>query len=362
MEQAVDSSIEQYLHLVRKKLGDLPDTEIIIQELRTHIWDLANNLSIKKGLAIQDAFTQALEQMEDPDILASKFLDVNTTGTGLYISTPKKINSWNAPSLVPDRKITAPELLIVAIFGFILTMFMATIVTITTSNSGIFVVTFILGIIATGGFAFFLYFQDERTFQEQLTKLKMHFEKNKTRSSNNITNYKNKFEKTFSNPTVQAFFEHFSALMGLIGEFFMLGIILYLSFTDSIPIFNNKWYPTGMTIVLIMMSIQIIATAIHVFTGRIRISRLINGVEASTSGVAFLLLALYYPFTFGAAFLYFFEKSITDPKTIQSLTQIDSAIPSILTIIGILLLMSAIYNFIKYTMWKPTERRSLLYE
>ena len=89
-------SVEQYLNEVGMHLGDLADKDQIIIELRAHIWDLANQLSINKGLSVQEAFDDAILRMEDPQILASKFLDEEPTSTKV---------DWKAPITTPESKI-----------------------------------------------------------------------------------------------------------------------------------------------------------------------------------------------------------------------------------------------------------------
>ena len=85
-------TIDEYLNEVKMYLEPLPDRDQIINELRAHLWDLANKISREKGLSAQEAFNQAIGLMEDPQTLANKFLE----------EEPRDLKvDWKAPIKVP---------------------------------------------------------------------------------------------------------------------------------------------------------------------------------------------------------------------------------------------------------------------
>ena len=167
MNKSVES-VEQYLNEVSMHLGNLADKNQVITELRAHIWDLANKLSVDKGLSVQEAFDHAILRMEDPQILASKFLDEEPS--------PSRAD-WRTPITTPESKIKNEQFLLITIVGIASLAIIALLIRVPSSplTSIASVLTFILGVLVIGMFVLALYFYDEKLFREQIANLRETF-------------------------------------------------------------------------------------------------------------------------------------------------------------------------------------------
>ena len=160
--------VDAYLAEVGSYLDPLADKDQILKELQAHIWDLAHNISEKeKGISIHTAFEQALMIMEDPKVLASKFLEEES----------KITTEWKTPLTRPESKIQNEQFIILALAGFIGIMAIAWILQIATNDPFISILSFFMGFIGIAFFIMALYITDEKTFKEQMLKLRISFQK-----------------------------------------------------------------------------------------------------------------------------------------------------------------------------------------
>ncbi|MFX0094719.1 MAG: hypothetical protein ACFFBD_23485, partial [Candidatus Hodarchaeota archaeon] len=236
-------SVEQYLEQVSKYLEPLSDKDQIITELRAHIWDQANRLSEEnKELSVQAAFDQAIRMMENPEILAAKFLEEESGTTRI---------DWKAPIKAPEVKVKNEQFLILAIVGFGAVIVMSWILQMTTDEPVISIVSLILGIFATGMFILGLHLSDEKLFRKQLTRFRELFQKppSLSKGTPNTSGAGMSFVKDGSITIKEvgfwrAFGEHFVGV--IIGIFIVFAFaFLFLLETMNLPLFNDKWYPIG---------------------------------------------------------------------------------------------------------------------
>ena len=69
--------INDYLEIIEQGLNDFPDKNIIIQELRNYIFDLANDIAQTSGKHNEECFKLALEKLEKPEIMIALFKQEN---------------------------------------------------------------------------------------------------------------------------------------------------------------------------------------------------------------------------------------------------------------------------------------------
>ena len=159
--------VEQYLAEVGRYLEPLPDKDQILKELRAHIWDLANRISDKgKDLTIQDCFEQALMMMEEPKVLASKFLE----------EEPDE-KEWRAPLRTPETKMENEQFIILAVVGVGAVIVFSWLMNYFVKEPIVSMFSFLLGLGVTGIFIVMLYVNDERLFKEQIGKLRQTFQR-----------------------------------------------------------------------------------------------------------------------------------------------------------------------------------------
>ncbi|MHA2365918.1 MAG: hypothetical protein ACXAC7_18305 [Candidatus Hodarchaeales archaeon] len=370
--------VENYLKEVQTFLGDLPDKETIIQELRTHIWDLANDFSEKKGISVQKAFTLALQEMEDPQILAARFLEEEKLD---QVIDSKSTSSWKAPARdIPEYKIEPIQFLVVGVIGILLVLAMAALVAITTDDPFVFVISLIFGVLTIGLFMFILYYKDDQIYQEQITLLRTKFTKWKGDTQPKLDKMKSNLQKTKVSPIWGNLGGHLEGF----GNFFLLILLSFVvmwltfgqgnfkigdtdinvgpdSFFTDFQLFDEKlWIPVGVTLVFIIIGIKMIQALIQIAVGKIQVSRLISAFVNVIIASCFTLLVIFYPFTLEQALIYIFTDftTIVDDPTVFS--QADMWVRLILGIIAIVHFLNAIYDIIKFGYWKTSERKSLL--
>jgi len=274
-------SVEQYLNEVSMHLGGIADKEQIINELRTHIWDLANQLSIEKGLSVQDAFDHAILRMEEPQNLASKFLDEEPS--------PTKAD-WRTPITTPETKIRNEQFLLIALVGVVGVTIMALIISFTTSSDSLITVatflSFIFGILAIGMFIAILYFYDEKLFREQIEKLRETFlkpiEDRKTQLTDKKQNsmFESKEHTKTKTPSFwSAFGEH---LGGFFGAFFIGLVFIFFLLVDIMGVIpldhwsNDNWDFYGSIAIYTLLGAGFIESVFELIFGRIRATRLVS--------------------------------------------------------------------------------------
>lgn len=403
------TDVESYLSEVRKYLASLPDADAIVSELRSHIWDTANKISIEDGVSVEDSFRYALAQMEDPRTLASNFVDeevVQTAPTKPTTESSTVVQLKQPATAVPETKVNDKQFFALGIVGFIVVMMLATIASIDTEQPAIFIVSFIVGTLAIGAFTFILYFYDEKLFNEQLDQLRIKFNKISTKivddvsktidkrksygsnrnsgaafvnkdgepvkvQSRNVGYYATRKSRTGIQYYVKeitskgtskwTFLEHLGGLFSFIFQALLMGFLLALDYGTDVPLFNDNWHYTGMILVFSTLGIQMIASLIRLVVGRIRATRLISAFVSLVVGSCAVALVIIYPFTLGEAFNFALAAKIDDPEALHALvTYGDSVFRTILAVIAGISFMKAAYNIFKFGSWRPSDNKSLL--
>ncbi len=359
-----NEQVNDYLNEVSRYLEPLADKEQVLKELKAHIWDLAHEISGKKGLSTQDAFEQALMIMEDPKILASKFLEEESQIT----------SEWKAPLRTPESKIGNEQFFMLAAVGFVGVIFIAIILQLATNDPVISLISFALGIIGTAFFILTLYITDEKTFEEQLLKMRTSFQKSyediKIEFDRRTTPVPKKamveFQVSEKSEVLKevgfwsAFGQH---LGGVISGFFVslfLAFLIYLEVSGT-PIFNQNWYLISGSVLYFSLLVDIGYAAFVVIFGRIRLTRLVSAGQNIISGLSGLVLVVYYPFTIAQAFNASFPADfVTNPDFIQIMSNIDVGAQVIIGLVAVISLLSGLYDVFKFGAWKSSDRKSLI--
>ena len=360
-----DEQVNDYLNEVRGYLEPLTDKEQILKELKAHIWDLAHEISSsKEGLSIQDGFTQALMIMEDPKTLASKFLEEESSIT----------SNWKASVKTPETKIQNEQFFMLAALGFIGVIIIAFMLQVATNNPFISILSFALGVLGTAFFIVTLYLNDEKTFKEQVEKMKVAFQKS-------YEDIKQEFERkrtpvpqkamvefqavervdTFKEPSFwSAFGQHFG---GLISGFFLslaVAFFLYLEIS-GLPVFNENWYIIGGMALYISLFVDIGYSAFLVIFGRIRLTRLVSAGQNIISGISAIILTVFYPFTISQVLEATLPADfLLDPDLMWFISNCDLGLQVILGFVIIISFLSALYDVFKFGAWKSSDRKSLI--
>ena len=380
-QSEINSEIDQYLHLVRKKLSMLPDAEAIVSELRTHIWESANKFSTRDNMPIDQAFKKALDQMEDPEILANRFYEESgyeySTPETPSTTSPSSSTSYNSPyssfnqrSVVPERKLEQDRFFFIALIGFISSMIIGGTLVATIHDPVISVLGSLIQMAAFALFIAYLYFRDDQTFKEQIAILREKFEKSyssrqeERMAKRSLRHERRRIRKELRNrkaTPIEAFFIHLGAV---IGAFFMFAVILllaYVSFINVQPFFNDNWYYIGFVGFTIMIGSQMIYYVIKAFLGEVRGLRMLESLLNFTSAMIVFVLIFYYPFTIGSGIIQVSGSQLTDPKVISFLqNQIDYYIRIFMGISIVINLMKGIYGIFKFETWKEKDTKSLL--
>ena len=364
--------VEQYLNEVREHLGVLPDRDQIIDELRSHIWDLANRLSVEKGLTVQEAFNHAIMRMEDPEVLASKFLDEEPVST---------ISDWRAPITTPESKVKNEQFLLIAFIGIISVIIMTLIISVTEqlrlngdsgsilSSAFVLLTSLVFGAAAITMFIVVLYFYDEKLFRKQIENFRRIFLKPseekptpKTASKHFTKSNTGTLEK--AEPSFWgAFGEH---LGGLLGGFFITFLMAFIFLAEQLPLFNfplfnEHWYSIGALATYVALGSSLAYCVFLVVFGRIRATRLASATKNIIGFACAAILVWYYPFTLELAIL---AQNIPEVMSNQDLLfligKADLFLQFIIGTSGIISGISALYDMFKFGAWKPSDRKSLI--
>ncbi len=339
-------NVESYLEEVRRHLTPLTDRESIIKELRTHIWDLANKISNEENIGTQEAFLKAIDQMEDPEVLAAKFLDEDK-------------QTLRSKRIFPEVQINDEQIIILVLVGFIAVSLVSAILQFTIENPIFIGFAWLSGFLALALFILILYFKDEKSFQYQLEKLRQTFLKPSETKKAFV-----EVDEEKDSGFWPAFGEH---LGGLIGGFFVGLLIVFLfvnDVTNLIPLYNANWYFIGGIVVYISLFASLIKHAWFVAFGKIRVSRLVSAGEHIIAGMAAIILIIYFPFTIGEAInavvINPLPPGTLEEPVLSFFTNIDDFARIITGIGGIINFIEALYDVFKFGAWKPTDRRSLI--
>ena len=357
-------NVDEYLEEVAKYLDPLPDKNQIIKELQAHIWDLAQQISKKeKSLSIQESFEQAIMIMEDPKELANKFLEEEASIE----------RDWKAPVTRPESKMRQEQLVVLAMAGFIGMTLMALLIQLLTDD---FLVSFLSFGIGSIGIAFFIlaiYVTDEKTFKEQMFKMrttfqksyediKMEFNKRRTpipKKSIDIF-YVNEEEKKSEPGFWSAFGQHLGGFFSGVFTALALAFFIYLE-VSGYPLFNENWYNISGFALYASLTVSIAYSAFTVIFGRIRYTRLASATKNIVSGVSGVILLVYYPFTVFSAMQYSTPADLlADPDFYNLISNADTITTVIIGIVAVISFLSALYDVFKFGAWKESDRRSLI--
>jgi hypothetical protein len=356
--------VEDYLNEVDHYLQPLADKDQILKELRAHIWDTAHKMSeTEKGLTIEDAFEQALLVMESPEKLANKFLEEESN----------IVDTWKAPLKTPESKIQNDQFVILAAVGFIGVLFISWLIQLTTDQPLVTWLSFFLGLIGIAFFIMAIYITDEKTFKEQMFKMRKTFQRSyddiRTEFQKRTTPVPKKSIEIYYEEDKQertevgfwpAFGEHLGGFIG--GVFLAIGLafLLYLEIS-GIPIFNEHWYRISGPAIYISLVVDIAYSALIVIVGKIRFTRLASAGKEIISGAACVTVLVYYPFTLVEALQSVIPSEIyLDPEVSNILSNADVFLQIIFGIVAIISFLSALYAVFKFGAWKSSERKSLL--
>ncbi|MHA1983253.1 MAG: HAAS signaling domain-containing protein [Candidatus Hodarchaeales archaeon] len=350
MNQNGSNEVESYLNQVSEHLGNLPDKDEILRELRQHIFDMANELSLTNQLTVMQAFREAINRMEEPAKLASKFVSSD--------SSPDTESPRMSQNYVPERKITNEQFTIMGLIGLISVLIISPIISFQLTSGQFlpffFAMSFIAGLFIIIFFLFFLYYQDEKTRQEQITELRKTFQKIQTQFQGTKKKYPaSQWAKTW---------EHASGVFELALIMLASAFIVYLTFWLPVPnLFNDNWFYIGFTIVAISLVVEGSVDVFKIVLGRVRILRLMNGIRHFILAILILFLLIYYPFTLSDALIEILPSDLVN-KALEILTNIDFYAKIVMGIIASVQIMAGLYDFFKFGFWKPSDRRSLLSE
>lgn len=352
-------TVDQYLEQVSKYLEPLSDKDQIIKELRAHIWDQANRLSEEnKGLSVQASFNQAILLMEDPKILADKFLEEEP---GDFAS------DWKSPLKKPETKVQNEQFLVLGIVGFAAVLLMALVLQMISDDLIISLIAVTLGSIAVGMFIFGLYISDDRLFQEQLNRFRGLFQKSESSPQEPMKASSVSFvQKPVSVKEVgfwSAFGEH---LGGFLGGVFIVFAIVFIFLLEqmplfNLPLFNENWYPIGALATYGALGVGLVYCAFLVIFGRIRVTRLASATRNVIGFTCVVILIWYYPFTLELAILaQNIPEVMSNPDLLSLVGKSDIILRLIIGISGIISGISALYDVFKFGAWTPSDRKSLI--
>jgi hypothetical protein len=352
-------TVEKYLEEVSNYLEPIADRDQILDELRTHIWELANQTSSKNpNLTIQAAFAQAVLRMEDPQILASKFLEEESTDF---------ITDWKAPITVPEKKVQNEQFLIIAIIGFASVLVISWIIQMVSQNSLVTVISIFLGLLAAGLFTLGLYLSDERLFKEQLTRFREFLQKPSTvgKEIKAPTGGKATFVQAETGYKEvgfwSAFGEHLGGLFGGIFIGILMAFIFILDTTNPLPLFNENWNIIGRLAIYCALGTSLAYSAFLVIFGRIRVTRLFSAAKNVIGLICAVILILNYPFTLELAILaQNIPEVMSDADLLTLVSYADFNLQVIIGISGVISGISALYDTFKFGAWKLSDRKSLI--
>ena len=356
------NDLEAYLNIVKAELGHHPDAEDIIQELRAHIWDVANGIAAKIGSSVEESFIMALEQMEEPQILGSKFQIEELPPTPI----------WKEPrSVLPEKKLTDREFILLGIIG----LFAATVIlsiiswvdqlTDTNLDSFNFIVGLVQVAILIALIVGFLYYRNEHEFKNQVQNLRDKFGKMEVKevvAPTLVLGPKTeKKDDCLSDEMKDALELHFQGLFQIILGILVIIATLYITFIAKWDLFTDYWFSIGLFVVIFLQIADIIKGTIKMFVGEIRISRLIHCTVGILYFLGTIIMVVFYPYDIAGWF-----ETITDPTARSIVDAITSVISRpdywfriFMIVAGVFALMDAFYNLGKFGMWEPSHQKSL---
>ncbi len=349
MKTVSNTNVNQFINEVRQALQNHPDADDIVLELQNHIWDLANNYSTKTGAGVDEAFQYALDQMEDPKVLAQDFLAELRTGT---------YGNWaETKSPVPEPQLTEGQIIILSgvgtLIATILLFAISWVASIYTPGLAPFDLFDRLGfvVVVIPIIALTLYYRDRAEFERQVKRLRNRF----ARGDEKVPKSPAEQLKEKRKQKISAFGAHLSGFLEAVWNAGAIIFVLYISYILSLSVFNPTWYSMGIYLTIFALSLDIIRGMIRMFVGEIKASRLIDGIVDISSGIVMAMFFVFYPFnldlwiheTFGT----FFYQAVTGSY--------DLDLRYLLGFGAIIQVVNSIYNVFKFGTWKPKDHKSL---
>lgn len=168
---------EEYIERIEKGLQDFSDRDIIIQELKDYIWDLATDIATSSNLPQSECFRLAIDRLEDPEKLIAEFKLENSPD-----STEEQVKRANEKSLyLVSKKQTSFKQkcifsLISIVFAYLL-MLMTGLSSILPGNRVINIIKVIFFTFMIGSLS---YFFDKSALFQQSQKLRNIFSKERS--------------------------------------------------------------------------------------------------------------------------------------------------------------------------------------
>ena len=367
--------VEQYLAEVGRYLEPLPDKDQILKELRAHIWDLANRISDKgKDLTIQDCFEQALMMMEEPKVLASKFLE----------EEPDE-KEWRAPLRTPETKMENEQFIILAVVGVGAVIVFSWLMNYFVKEPIVSMFSFLLGLGVTGIFIVMLYVNDERLFKEQIGKLRQTFQRTFASEirhkyykqiydeirhevekdtqpvlERKVVEYYHEEKPVKEVSYLGAFGEHFGGFIGGIFTAFFMALLFYWDIS-GFPLFNENWYYIGAFALYISLGVDLLYFGSLVLIGKIRVSRILSAGKNFVGAISAVVLVMFFPFTIDLALQAVMPADFfASPDFMWILSNINNIVRVIIGIVGLINLLEGLYDIFKFGTWKPSDRKSLI--
>ncbi|MHA1989496.1 MAG: hypothetical protein ACW981_05230 [Candidatus Hodarchaeales archaeon] len=356
MNQNESNEVELYLNQVSEQLSHLPDKEDILIELRQHIFDMANELSLTKQFTVSEAFREAIDRMENPQVIAEKFISMESSDSSeSYKGVGSKFTTQN---YAPERRITNEQFAIMGLIGLVSVLLFSPIISFSLSSGEflpfIFGLSFVTGLVIIIFFLLFMYYQDEKTRNAQIAELRKRFQK----VSSQFQSTKNKYPASWWSK----FWEHAAGIGNLWLVILASAAVIYLTFWLPYPnLFNDNWFYIGFIIVIISLIVEASTAIFTIALGRVRILRLMKGMKHFLLAVLALVLLIYYPLTLSDAIIEFLPANI-DLRVLNFFENIDFYAKILLGIIASIHWMTGLYDLFKYGFWKPSDRQSLLSE
>lgn len=325
-----DKIVDKYLTEVGSHLNVLADKDQILSELRQHIWDVAQAISQEENVPVIQAFEIALTQMETPKTLAERFL-------GEYTERGERYS--------PERKMTEQHFLIIGLLGFVFVAVASAVYTIISNETWIFwVFTFIPGMALALSALLYFYFYNEKEFQEQMILFREEIQKQfKTGKKDKPVGFWG------------ALTTHLGGLIGALSVLFAMILVLWIDINDVLPLFNDNWHYTGAFACYIAWITSFFTYLSRLFLGQIRISQLISAADNTIGSLCLTTLFIIYPFTVGDALVELLGSNIP-----SLLVNADFFLQIIFGIAAIVMIISALYDFFRFGMWLPEDKKSLL--
>jgi hypothetical protein len=170
------TNIEDYLKIIDQGLHDFPDKDIIIQELRDYIWDLANDIAKSSGKHYEECFQLAVDKLEKPEMMIAQFKQEDAN------STPKKQikrkNHIKTP-LFLQRKTSLAQLCVFSLLTLGFMYFLIRTLDISAFHSEIILINVVRVLFIFGFITGLTFLYDIRILKHQQQKIRQLFTKDK---------------------------------------------------------------------------------------------------------------------------------------------------------------------------------------